>query len=131
LDKSSEVTWCPVLNIQYDGNVPVVANGHPFSQIICCCHKNNFWAGVYSLQKLQFRQILRVNNADGLVILVHDDQIVDTVLIKGIEHFDSEFTGANRDWMADHMPVDRVRTHLRISLESTNKVTVRENPMDQ
>src|SRR5437763_11648306 len=43
------------------------------------------------LQQFQPRQILRINNADRRVVVVNDDEIIDTMAFQKIENFDGQF----------------------------------------
>ena len=43
------------------------------------------------LKQFQSRQILRINNADGSVVVVNHDQIVDAMTLEKVENLDRKF----------------------------------------
>jgi predicted metal-dependent peptidase len=43
------------------------------------------------LEQLQTRQILRINNADRLSVIINNDQVVDPMAFKQVENFHGQF----------------------------------------
>src|SRR6516225_765672 len=79
-----------------------------------------------SLQKLHFRQILRVDYPDRFIPFVDNDEVVNSMLIQDVQYFDGKLCRLNSDWMRNHMLADGVGNHGWVSLKSPDKVAVGE-----
>jgi hypothetical protein len=80
----------------------------------------------HSLQKLHFRQILRIDYPNRFILFVDHDEIVNSVLIKDVQYFDRELSSLYCDRVTNHMPVDWIGNHTRIFLKRPDKIAVGE-----
>ncbi len=60
--------------------------GHSFGQLVSC----------NPLEQLQFREILRIDNADWDLVIIDHDEIVDPMALEQVENFHRELVLMNR-----------------------------------
>ena len=51
------------------------------------------------LQQLQARQVLRIDNADGHIVVIDDNKIIDAVPLQQVQNFDRQFIAMYCYWI--------------------------------
>lgn len=80
------------------------------------------------LQNFQPGEILRVNEPDGTILRVHDNDIVDAVRLQDMQNLGSHVIGIDSNWLGGHELGDWSSAYFRAIWKMAGKVAVRENP---
>src|SRR3979490_1460851 len=59
--------------------------------------------------------------------MIHDNEVIDSVMIQNIQDFDCQSVRLNCDWVPNHVGLNSIGHHLGTFLKSADKIAVCEN----
>src|ERR1043166_4755329 len=75
-------------------------------------------------KQFQFREVLRIDDADGDVVVIDDDEIVDAMTLEKVEDFDGELVLVNAHRVERHQIGDEPFADFRVGLKMAREIAV-------